>query len=58
LLRYTGLRIGDAVGLACDRIIGARLFLYTQKTAVPVWLPLPDFVVQALHSFEPMNPTY
>ena len=58
LLRYSGLRIGDAVRLARDRIVGGRLFLYTQKTGVPVWCPLPDFVVDALTSFEPMNNIY
>jgi integrase/recombinase XerD len=36
LLRYSGMRIGDAVSLAGDRIEGNRLFLYTQKTGVPV----------------------
>jgi len=25
---------------------------------VPVWVPLPDFVVEALDTFEPMNKTY
>jgi integrase len=58
LLRYSGLRIGDAVRLARDRVANGRLFLYTQKTGVPVWCPLPDFVVAALDSFEPMNKTY
>jgi integrase/recombinase XerD len=36
LLRYSGMRIGDAVSLAGDRIEGNRLFLYRQKTGVPV----------------------
>jgi integrase len=58
LLRYSGLRIGDAVRLARDRIVGTRLFLYTQKTGVPVLCPLPDFVIDALNSFKPMNGTY
>jgi integrase/recombinase XerD len=58
LLRYSGLRIGDAVRLARDRIAGNRLFLYTQKTGVPVWVPLPDFVTEALNAFAPMNNTY
>jgi integrase/recombinase XerD len=31
LLRYSGIRIGDAVNLSSDRIVGNRLFLYTQK---------------------------
>jgi integrase/recombinase XerD len=36
LLRYSGMRIGDAVSLKTDRIEGNKLFLYTQKTGVPV----------------------
>jgi integrase/recombinase XerD len=48
LLRYSGMRIGDAVSLTTDRIDGNRLFLYTQKTGVPVNTVLPDFVVKAL----------
>jgi integrase/recombinase XerD len=58
LMRYSGLRIGDAVRLGRDRIVGNRLFLYTQKTGVPVWCPLPQFVVDALNSFEPANKAY
>ena len=48
LLRYSGMRIGDAVGLPAERIEGNRLFLYTQKTGVPVNTILPDFVLKAL----------
>jgi integrase/recombinase XerD len=48
LLRYSGMRIGDAVSLTSDRIAGTRLFLYTQKTGVPVNTILPDFVLKAL----------
>lgn len=48
LLRYSGMRIGDAVGLKSDRIEGNKLFLYTQKTGVPVNTILPDFVIEAL----------
>lgn len=48
LLRYSGLRRTDAVGLHRDRITDGKLFLYTQKTGVPVWIPLPDFVVEAM----------
>jgi integrase/recombinase XerD len=33
LLRYSGLRIGDAVHLSPDRVQGKRLFLYAQKLA-------------------------
>jgi site-specific recombinase XerD len=50
VLRYSGLRIGDAVRLGASRIQGNRLFLYTQKTGVPVYSVLPDFVVKTLES--------
>ena len=58
LLRYSGLRIRDAVTLAEDRISGNKLFLYTAKTGVPVWCPLPNFVVEALDSFPRTNARY
>lgn len=48
LLRYSGMRIGDAVNFSTDRIEGNRLFLYTQKTGVPVNSILPEFVLSAL----------
>jgi site-specific recombinase XerD len=48
LLRYSGMRIGDAVSLKTDRIEGNKLFLYTQKTGVPVNTVLPDFVLKTL----------
>jgi len=50
LLRYSGLRIGDAVTLRRDRLQNGRLFLYTAKTDVPVYLPLPVFVTEALEA--------
>ena len=48
LLRYSGMRIGDAVGLTADRIERNRPFLYTQKTGVAVNSVLPEFVLHAL----------
>jgi site-specific recombinase XerD len=48
LLRYSGLRIRDAVTLSCDRIHDGKLFLSTQKTGVVVWCPLPAPVIAAL----------
>jgi len=48
LLRYSGLRISDAVTLACSRIVHDKLFLYTSKAGTPVYCPLPRSVVQAL----------
>ena len=58
LLRYSGLRIGDAISLTVDRIQGNRLFLYTQKTGVPVNTVLPDFVVQALDATPKVTEQY
>jgi integrase len=50
LLRYSGLRIGDAVGLSRERIADGKLFLYTAKTGTPVYCPLPDWVLSALEA--------
>jgi integrase/recombinase XerD len=50
LLRYSGMRIGDAVDFNTDQLEGNRLFLYTQKTGVPVNAILPEFVVATLNA--------
>ncbi len=50
LLRYSGLRIRDAVTLGRERIRDGRLFVYTAKTGTAVWCPLPPFVIEALES--------
>ena len=50
LMRYSGMRISDAVALTTDRLDGKKLFLYTQKTGVPVFTILPDSVVKALET--------
>jgi len=50
VLRYTGLRIGDASLLTADRIHNAKLQLYTQKTGTPVWVSLPPFLGNDLKS--------
>ncbi len=49
-LRYSALRIGDATSCPVERLAGSRLFLYTQKTDVPVYIPLPPFVVDTLNA--------
>jgi integrase/recombinase XerD len=56
-MRYTGLRIGDAVGLTHDRIEGGRLFLYTQKVGTPVYTILPNFVLKVLDETPSVTPT-
>jgi integrase len=50
LLRYSGLRIRDAVTLSRERISDSRLFLYTAKTGTAVYCPLPPFVTSALEA--------
>ncbi len=58
LMRYSGLRIQDAVTLARDRIRDGKLFLYTQKTGTPVWVPLPPVVLDAPAAFAPESDHY
>lgn len=58
LLRYSGMRIGDAVSFSMERLNGNKLLLYTQKTGVPVYCPLPDFVVEALEEITPLSEHY
>ena len=57
LMRYTGMRVSDAATLTTDRIDGKRLFLYTQKTGVPVYTILPDSVLAALEATPRVTPT-
>jgi len=58
LLRYSGMRIGDAVNFSTDRLEGNRLFLYTQKTGVPVNTILPEFVLSALEGTPKVTDTF
>ncbi len=51
-LRYTGLRIGDAVGLRKQHLTGDKLMLRTQKSGTPVFIPVPPAVVEALKKVE------
>lgn len=48
LLRYTALRLGDALKLSKDRIQGLEMVLYTEKAGTPVWLPIPNELREAL----------
>jgi integrase/recombinase XerD len=52
LLRYSGMRVGDAATLTRDRIQNGKLFLYTAKTKTPVFVPLPKEVIDALEKLE------
>jgi integrase len=40
-MRHSGLRIGDTIALKREARKGNKLFLYTQKTGTPVYVPLP-----------------
>jgi integrase/recombinase XerD len=53
VLRYTGLRIGDAVNLRRKDIHDGKLLLRTEKTGTHVWLPLKDEVVESLSDSPP-----
>jgi len=57
-LRYTGMRIGDVTSLSVDRVAGNRIFLYTQKTGVPVSCVLPGFVAEALKAMPRLSEKY
>jgi integrase/recombinase XerD len=48
LLMHSGLRIVDAAMLRPERVNDGKLFLYQQKTGVPVWVPLPPDLLSDL----------
>ncbi|MCC7237030.1 MAG: tyrosine-type recombinase/integrase [Bryobacterales bacterium] len=58
LLRYSGLRIGDALSLKKSALIGDRILLHTQKTGTAVHLKLPQVVVDALNSLPSKSEEY
>jgi integrase/recombinase XerD len=58
LLRYSGLRIRDAATLHRERLQNGKLLLYMQKTGVPVFVPLPPYVVAALDETPNVHPRY
>lgn len=49
ILRYTGLRISDAAKLKVSQVNDGKVLLRTEKTGTLVWIPIPEFVVDALH---------
>ena len=61
LMRWSGLRIRDAIMLKKTRLHGDSLFLYQAKTGTPVYVPLPKHVVTGLKELPPgprPNPRY
>ena len=61
LMRWSGLRIRDAVTLERSRLIGDSVLLYQAKTRTPVYVPLPPEVVEGLRTVpagQRPNPRY
>jgi len=58
VLRYTGMRLGDVATLSGDRLIGNKIQLYTQKTGVPVYCVLPQFVADLVDSLPRVSERY
>ena len=61
LMRWSGLRIRDAVTLERSRLAGDNLLLYQAKTRTPVYVPLPPDVAELLRAVPPgqrPNPHY
>jgi integrase/recombinase XerD len=58
LIRFSGLRIRDAVTLRKDRISNSKLMLYTAKTGTPVYCPLPDSVIAELEIARGTSPEF
>lgn len=52
-LRFTGLRMSDTWSLHVDRVRDGKVMLYTAKTGVPVWLPLPTQLLSVLGKIDP-----
>jgi len=55
VLRYSGLRIGDASMLTVDRFKGDDLYIYTQKSGTHVFVPLPPFVMNLVRAITPKH---
>lgn len=59
LLRWSGLRIGDAVSLERTRLTDeGRLFLRMAKTGTPVFVLIPEHITKLLHELPNSNPKY
>jgi site-specific recombinase XerD len=58
LMRWSGLRIGDAVRLERARLVNGEILLYTAKTGTPVFCPLPPNVTSLLEKLSNSNELY
>jgi integrase/recombinase XerD len=57
LMRWSGLRISDAVNLERSRLVGDKILLYQHKTGQPVYVPLPHEVAESLREIPPLGNT-
>jgi site-specific recombinase XerD len=55
LMRYSGIRISDAVMFRRESLKDGKLFLRQEKTKHPVWVPLPKHVVEAVMACDEGN---
>jgi integrase len=58
LMRFSGIRISDAVMFRRDQVKDGKLFLRQAKTKHPVWVPLPKKVLKALAACDEGNAHY
>jgi integrase len=61
LMRWSGLRVRDAITLERSRLVGDSLLLYQAKTRTPVYVPLPAEVADTVRNVPPglrPNPRY
>ena len=58
LMRFSGLRISDAIALRVDQIKGDRLSLRTRKVKKDVSVLLPEHVLRAMQIFKPASSTH
>ena len=52
LLRYAGLRLGDAACLSLSQVEEDRILVRTAKSGTTVHIPLPPQVLQSLYAFD------
>jgi integrase len=58
LMRWSGLRAGDAIKLERIRLTDNKLLLRMEKTGTPVWCPIPPDVAELLRGTENSNPKF
>jgi len=52
VLRYSGMRIGDCVGLRTSHLDGDKVSLNTEKTGGKIYVPLPPNAAKALRTIQ------